>query len=138
VATSRSTVHAVVERVPTSLLSFAYPLLEPTQMSQEGVPVAGLADIAAMKIEAIASRGARKDFYDLYFICAAGMTLAEAIGAFERRFASANPDRYHRMRALTYFDDAEMEPEPALVRRVEWRDVRTFFEEHVRAIWKGP
>jgi predicted nucleotidyltransferase component of viral defense system len=68
-------------------------------MSPGGIPVAGVADIAAMKIEAIASRGARKDFYDLYFICATEMSLAEAIRAFERRFASANPDLYHRLRA---------------------------------------
>jgi predicted nucleotidyltransferase component of viral defense system len=33
------------------------------------MPVASLADIAAMKVEAIASRGARKDFVDLYFVC---------------------------------------------------------------------
>ena len=39
VATSRSTVHAVVGGVRTSLLSFAYPLLEPPQMSPENVPV---------------------------------------------------------------------------------------------------
>jgi hypothetical protein len=62
--------------------------------------------------EAIASRGARKDFVDLYFICsAAGLGLSGAISAFEKRFASAQPDVLHRIKALTYFEDAEREPE---------------------------
>jgi hypothetical protein len=136
IATSRSTVHAVVGEVRTSFLSFPYPLLEATHSSQEGVAVAGLADIAAMKIEAIASRGARKDFYDLYFICDAGLSLRATVAAFERKFASAHPDLYHRLRALTYFDDAEVEPEPILLRPVAWPNVRRFFEEQVRAIWR--
>ena len=68
----------------------------------------------------------------------AGISLSEAIGAFERRFASAHPDLYHRLRAMTYFEDAEREPEPVLVRPAAWRDVRGFFEEKVRAIWKQP
>ncbi len=104
----------------------------------EAVRVAGLRDIAAMKIEAIASRGARKDFYDLYFICQSGLSLQQAIAAFEKRFASAQPDLYHRLRALTFFDDAEREPEPNLVRLADWSAVRTFFVAEVKAIWEAP
>lgn len=85
--------------------------------------------------EAIASRGARKDFYDLYFICQRGLSLGQALAAFEERFASAQPDLYHRLRALTFFDDAEREPEPKLVRVVEWSAVRAFFVGEVKAIW---
>jgi hypothetical protein len=135
VATSRATVHAQVAGVPTSLLCFPYALLEPPLLSPEGVPVAGLRDIAAMKVEAIASRGARKDFYDLYFIGQAGLSLPEALDAFQRRFAEARPDLYHRLRAMTYFDDAEREPEPALLRPADWSSVRRYFVEQVRELW---
>jgi hypothetical protein len=138
VTTSRATVHAEVEGVRTSLLCFPYPTLEMPELCFEGVPVAGVRDIAAMKIEAIASRGARKDFYDLYFICEAGLTLAQALAAFQARFASAEPDLYHRLRALTFFEDAEREPEPDLLRRADWASVRSFFEAEVKRIWQGP
>ena len=137
VTTARSTVHASVEQTLTSLLSFPYPLLEPTVASASGLPVASLADIAAMKVEAIASRGARKDFYDLYFIGQSGMPFADAIEAFRKRFASANPDVYHRLRAMTYFEDAEKEPEPLLLRPARWEDVKRFFEVAVRSVWRG-
>jgi hypothetical protein len=138
ITTSRATVHGKVEGVPTSLLCFPYAPLEAPELSPEGVRVAGLRDIAAMKIEAIASRGARKDFYDLYFICQSGLSLQQAIAAFQKRFASAQPDLYHRLRALTFFDDAEREPEPNLVRLADWSAVRTFFVAQVKAIWEAP
>jgi hypothetical protein len=88
-----------------------------------------------MKVEAIASRGARKDFVDLYMICREGIGLTGAIDAFKSRFASAHPDLLHRLKALTYFEDAEREPELIMLRPVAWLDVRSFFEREVRAIW---
>jgi hypothetical protein len=91
-----------------------------------------------MKIEAIASRGARKDFVDLYFICQqAGFDLARALGAFEARFASAQPDLLHRVKALTYFDDAEIEPELLLLKPVDWAEVKSYFEREVTAWWNS-
>jgi hypothetical protein len=136
VRTSKASVHAEVEGVRTSLLCFPYATLDEPEPSPAGVPIAGVRDIAAMKIEAIASRGARRDFYDLYFICQAGLSLQQAIVAFQERFASAHPDVYHRLRALTYFDDAEREPEPYLLRPVDWESVRSFFAREVKGIWE--
>ncbi|MGH7435082.1 MAG: nucleotidyl transferase AbiEii/AbiGii toxin family protein [Polyangiaceae bacterium] len=138
VRTSRATVHGEVRGIPTSLLCFPYPLLEAPEVLDEGVPVASVRDIAAMKVEAIASRGARKDFYDLYFICQSGLSLEQVLAIFGSRFASAHPDVYHRLRALTYFDDAEREPEPDLLRSATWEAVRDFFRGEVRRIWQAP
>jgi hypothetical protein len=132
---ARATIHAEVLGVRTSLLAFPYAPLETPLPTAEGVPVASLRDIAAMKIEAIASRGARKDFYDLYFICHAGLSLDAAFDAFRARFSSASPDIYHRIRALTFFDDAEREPELMLLRPAPWSDVRAFFETEAQRLW---
>jgi hypothetical protein len=129
-----STLWLDVAGVKTSFMRFPYPSLSPPELVF-AVPVAGLADIAAMKIEAIASRGARKDFYDLYFICRDELGLEKALDAFERRFAAARPDLAHRLKALTYFEDAEREPEPLLLRPASWADVRAYFEGAVRAVW---
>jgi hypothetical protein len=133
--TQRNTVWFELEGVETSLMSFRYPPLEPTEVTL-GFPVASLRDIAAMKIEAIASRGARKDFVDLYFICQEpGLGLSDALDAFQERFAPARPDVLHRIKALTYFEDAEREPELLMLRPAAWADVRQFFERAVRAWW---
>jgi hypothetical protein len=123
-----------VANVSTSFMLFPYPCIGPAEPGL-GVPIATLADIAAMKIEAIASRGARKDFYDLYFICKDSGGLHFALQAFEKRFASAHPDMMHRLKALTFFDDAEREPEPLLLQPVTWQAVRQYFEVEMSAIW---
>ena len=136
VKVSAATVHAEVEGVRTSLLFFPYAPLEPPVPSASGVPVAAIRDIAAMKIEAIAARGARRDFYDLYSICHAGLSLREALAAFQERFASAHPDLYHRVRALTFFEDAEREPEPLMLQPVDWATVKAFFGDEAKRIWR--
>lgn len=132
----RSAIWFELEGVETSLLYFDHaPLVEP-EVSL-GVPVASLADIAAMKVEAIASRGARKDFVDLYFICQQpGFNLSAALASFEARFSSARPDILHRIKALIYFEDAEREPELLMLRPVEWHDVKVYFEREVTNWWK--
>jgi hypothetical protein len=66
--TQRSTLWFELEGVETRLMHFDRPVLQNPDDCL-GVPVASVLDIAAMKIEAISSRGARKDFVDLYFIC---------------------------------------------------------------------
>jgi len=50
-----------------SFFSYGYPLLEPTD-SVGDVQIASILDIGFMKLDAVAGRGMRKDFYDLYFI----------------------------------------------------------------------
>ena len=125
------------QRHALQCLTQPHPMLGPPADTL-GVPVASLPDIAAMKVEAIASRGARKDFVDLYFICNEdGLGLAGAITAFETRFASARPDVLHRIKALTYFDDAEREPELLMLRPLAWITVRTYFEREVTAWWRS-
>ena len=133
----RSAIWFEVEGVETSLLYFDYPPLQQPELTL-GVPVASLVDIAAMKVEAIASRGARKDFVDLYFICQQpGFGLAAALSSFEARFASARPDVLHRVKALTYFEDAEREPDLLLLKPVEWAQVRAYFEREVALWWQA-
>ena len=124
-----------LEGVPISLMRFQYPPLHPPDTGV-AVPVASLQDLAAMKVEAVSSRGARKDFVDLYFICQHGLGLEGALSAFEMRFASAHPDVLHRLKALTYFEDAEREPDLTMLIPVDWPDVRAFFENGARALWR--
>jgi hypothetical protein len=124
-----------VEGVETSFMPFRYPTLKEPDTAL-GLPIASLDDIAAMKVEAISSRGARKDFVDLYFICQVpGWTLSKALCSYSARFASANPDIGHRVKALTYFDDAEREPELLMLTPVSWHEVRTYFEREVELWW---
>jgi hypothetical protein len=52
---------------PVSFFTYGYALLAPPDIVN-GVQIAGVIDIGMMKLDAVAGRGTRKDFYDLYFI----------------------------------------------------------------------
>jgi hypothetical protein len=126
-----------VEGVETSFMPFRYPTLKEPDVGL-GLPIASLEDIAAMKIEAVSSRGARKDFVDLFFICRAdGWSLQRALAAYSARFASANPDVGHRVKALTYFEDAEREPDLLMLKPAPWDEVRAYFEREVERWWRS-
>ncbi len=112
-----------VQGVQVSLLGYDYPLLEPALVVEPGVaPVAGIADIAAMKLAAVASRGSRKDFVDIWFVFRTGRPLAALLDLYGRKFGGR--DVGHLVRSLTYFDDAEEEPPLRLLLQAPWEDVK--------------
>ncbi|MBF8287739.1 MAG: hypothetical protein HW381_847 [Candidatus Rokubacteria bacterium] len=92
-----------------------------------GFGLAADSDIAAMKIEAIAGRGSRKDFIDLRILVRSGLTLDAAFDVFEQKYGTRRTDRYHRLRALAYFADAEREPMPDMRMPFDWNEAKQFF-----------
>jgi len=86
-----------------------------------------------MKLEAIAGRGSRKDFVDLFLLCQ-HMPLEEVFVAFEAKYGTGLTDRYHRLRALDYFEDAEAEPMPDMVTPISWDLVREFFSRQAQRL----
>lgn len=61
------TLHGALDEVKSSFLKYSYDLMYPF-LDFEGIKIADERDIAAMKIDAISSRGSKKDFIDLYFL----------------------------------------------------------------------
>jgi Nucleotidyl transferase AbiEii toxin, Type IV TA system len=78
--------------IPVDVVRYPYAPLETPRRGPEGVRVAGLRDLAAMKLATIAGRGLRRDFWDVYAIIRAGMPLATAVRAYEKRFGLAEPE----------------------------------------------
>ena len=89
-------------------------------------------DTAVMKVIAIGGRGSRKDFVDLYFFLRAGGTLDAVFELLRRWFPRLDYDEYHLLRSLVYFDDAETEPMPRLIRRASWREIKEAILAEVR------
>lgn len=130
---SEGSLHGWVEGVRVSFLEFQYPLLSPLVWWEDlGVPLASLEDIACMKLAAIAQRGSKKDFYDVFFLCRTTFSLEEMLGFYQRKFSIQ--DIASVLFGLVYFDDAEKEPDPILLQSVEWRQVQRSFREWVRKI----
>ena len=128
------TLHVSLDGVKASFLSYPYPLLEPAEILPPGIPVASLADLAAMKLSTIIARGRRRDFVDLFEI-AKRLPLERILDAFRRKTGEVNYNPLITAKALVYFVDAEKDPAPVLLRPCDWGDVKRFFESEVRKLW---
>ena len=125
VAKSDQTLHAHVGGTKVSFLSYTYPVLFPFEIFLD-VRVADPRDIACMKISAIAGRGAKRDFIDLYAV-SQQYGLASLLELFRNKFAQANYSMVHVLKSLTYFEEAEKDPTPDMLAAGSWEDVKRFF-----------
>lgn len=106
--------------VKVEFLRHAYPLLEGPECI-ESIYLLSLADVTAMKLNAIANRGSKKDFYDLFRILDE-MRLPDALNLFEQKYQ--NTDRFVAIRSLGWFEEAEGEPDPIAPTGPSWSEVK--------------
>lgn len=129
-AKEEGTLHCQLNGVNVSFLYYPYPVLGEFA-HYHGVAIADPLDIALTKIVAIAQRGSRRDFIDLYWVCRQGLTLLVAFKKLREKYGPTNYSPYHLAKSLVFFADAEKEPMPKLLRRMSWPEVKTFFEAQV-------
>ena len=135
VAESDASVQLRCDGPPTDFVRYPYPPLEPPKVGTEGVAVAGVLDLSVMKLAAIARRGLRRDFWDLFAIARAGTSLDESAAAYVRRYGVAEADLYHVLRALTYFADAEKDPVlPRGMTGESWEEIKRFWRQEAPKI----
>jgi hypothetical protein len=135
-AKSPHTLHAVVQGVKVSFLGYAYPLLFSLKTFL-GVQVADPRDIACMKLSAIASRGARRDFVDLYAV-AKEFGLGELLDLFHQKYAQTRYNSIHLLKSLVYFTDAEKDPPPDMLAPFSWDEIKQFFVQQVPRLRQSP
>lgn len=125
------TLHGDVAGVRLSLLEYRYPLLQPLiAWSEYGCRLASLDDLACMKLAAVAQRGTKRDFVDVYALGLRHRPIAEVFELYGRKYGMS--DKAHLLYALSYFDDAEGEPMPRMLWRVNWRTVKATIQGWVR------
>jgi hypothetical protein len=129
VAQTDAAVQLLCDGAPIDLVRYPYPPLRAIERTADGIAVASLLDLAAMKLGALSRRGLRRDFWDLAEIVRrGGVTLEEACRAYRERYGVAEADLYHVLRALAWFEDAERDPMyPAGLTEAGWRDIQAFF-----------
>lgn len=105
-----------------------YPLLSPIQCIDD-IRIFSVRDIAAMKLNAIANRGAKKDFFDVHCLLNQ-FSLVELLAFFEEKYAQMNS--FTVLKSLVYFDDAECEPEPISLIDTDWHEVKSVLNSLVK------
>ena len=125
VSKSPGTIYSTIQSTKVSLIAYAYPMLFPLHRFL-GAQVADPRDIGCMKISAIASRGTKRDFIDLYFL-AQTHGLDQLLGWFAKKYAKTNYSTIHVLKSLTYFEEAERDPMPDMLAPLSWDAVKQFF-----------
>lgn len=131
VSQSDAAIHLRFEGADVDVVRYPYPPLTRPRKGELGIAVASLRDLAAMKLAAIARRGVRRDYWDLYAILSSGrVTLRRALDDFQQKFGVAESDVYHVLRALSWFEDAERDDVyPRGLTPTLWREIRAFCED---------
>ena len=120
-----------VDGVKVDFLLHDYPLLAQPEVL-EGIRMLSVLDVAAMKLNAIVNRGAKKDFYDLHTLLR-HYPLPTLLDAYRRKYPNAEP--FLLVRSLSFFEDAESEPDPVPLAGQCWPDVK---ERVIRAVREYP
>jgi len=129
----RGTLHMEFLGVRVSFLEYRYPLLEPcVQMEDVAIQLASLDDLACMKLAALAQRGAKKDFLDVYALATAHRPLPEMLPLYQKKYSLS--DVSHLLYSLSYFDDAEKERTPRSLTGLKWPHVRSAFVKWTREL----
>ncbi|MEK9151396.1 MAG: nucleotidyl transferase AbiEii/AbiGii toxin family protein [Patescibacteria group bacterium] len=126
------TLDGMLDDVKLTFIRYEYPLLFPL-VDFGGVRLADERDIACMKIDAVSSRGSKKDFIDIYFLLEK-YTLSELLSFFEQKYSSIEYNRLHLLKSLAYFDDAEEDVMPKMLKDVSWGAVKVRILEETREL----
>ncbi len=121
-----------VSGVRVSFFEYRYPLMRPPLLWEKyGFLLASLEDLACMKLLAIAQRGTKRDFVDLYALMQA-VPLLEALRLYQQKYGVS--DITHLLRALTYFEDADRERMPTMLQPIAWREVKRALRETIKQL----
>ncbi|MDA0349939.1 MAG: nucleotidyl transferase AbiEii/AbiGii toxin family protein [Verrucomicrobia bacterium] len=122
--------NCLINGIKVDILRHRYVLLKDLVV-EGGIKLWSIEDIAAAKISAITNRGAKKDFYDLVAILSV-MPLDSVLSCFEKKYPSG--ERFMAMKSLSWFEDAESEPDPITLAELNWEEVKETVLESLKKI----
>lgn len=115
----------LVNDVRVGFYGYGYELIS-SLIEREDLRLASIEDIALMKLDALLSRAARKDFYDLYFICQR-IPLKQLFHLAPRKYPSVRDFEVQVVKRLVFFENAEDESDPPLLNAIPWQKVKEYF-----------
>ncbi len=116
-----------IDDIKVDFVNYSYPWLQ-NQLLLDGIRIAGIEDIAAMKLAAITGRGSRKDFIDLYFLLQK-YNLKEMLGFYKEKYFDGS--EYLVLKSLTYFADAENDIDVEIIIDVSWNKIKAYILDSV-------
>lgn len=110
----------IINGIKVDIVNYNYPWID-AFVSEDQLRLAGKKDIAAMKLAAITGRGSRKDFIDLHFLLQE-FNLREMLSFYSEKYIEGST--FLVLKSLTYFDDAETDPQPFMLKKADWKQIK--------------
>lgn len=120
------------EGVKVDVLNYSYPFIT-APVAEGKITLAHKDDIAAMKLKTVMNRGAKRDFYDIYFLLEE-YSFPQMFELFYRKYKNIEPQAI--LKSLNYFEDAEAEAAPVLLRDkdLSWKKVKQTITNETRKL----
>ncbi|MGV8829944.1 MAG: nucleotidyl transferase AbiEii/AbiGii toxin family protein [Breznakibacter sp.] len=127
----KNTLKGSIAGIKVDIITHAYPNIRPIVLD-EGVRMASIEDIAAMKLNAISNSGERiKDFVDVYTLLQ-DRSLESLLNNFTEKYGQKNS--FHTLRSLNYFNDVDTSDWPDMLnKRTTWKEVKERINQKVIA-----
>lgn len=129
---SKGTVNTYVDGVKLQFLEYPYPLIAPFT-NWKGIQLSSVIDIACTKLQTVSMRGSKKDFVDLFFLFDI-YPLPELLENAQRKYKKIDYNQTHILKSLVYFEDAEGQPMPRLLKETTWEEVKGRMIDEVKKI----
>lgn len=126
-----STLKGSIRNIKLDFITHSYDLLMPV-VETENIRLYSQADIAAMKVNAIAGNGTRsKDFIDLYFLLKQ-YSISQILKFYQKKYNDRNT--FHALKSLNYFDEVDLADWPVLIKnkKVTWEKIKITIDNHCK------
>ena len=117
----------LIDGIKVDFVNYKYAWIDKA-VEEDTIILAGIKDIAAMKIAAVVGRGTKKDFIDLYFLLRQ-YSLQEILQLYLQKYPDGS--LFIALKSLSYFEDAEPDPMPVMFEKVNWEDVKARIKQAV-------
>jgi len=125
---SKNTLYGISDGIKMSFIGFKYRMI--SDFLKDGkMKIAGIKDIAAMKLSAVTQRSTKKDFTDIYYLLKR-YTLKELFEMYKIKFDTETYE-YVLKKSLIYFEEAEAEPMPLMTNNINWNEIKSGIEKSV-------
>jgi hypothetical protein len=131
-----STLKGSIGKTKVDFISHRYNLVMPV-VETENIRMYSIADVAAMKVNAIAGNGTRsKDFVDLYFLLDQ-FSVTQILEFYKMKYNDRST--FHALKSLNYFDEVDLADWPVLIKNKEvtWTKVKSTIDNKCKEYFKS-
>ncbi len=120
----------VVNGVKVDFVNFEFPWRQ-EPLIDAGIRIAQMEDIAAMKVTAVIGRGTKKDFIDIANLLEI-YTIEQILDYYQSKYPNAS--KFMAIKSLLYFEDAESDLMPVMMKPQTWEENKSKVIEAVNSL----